>query len=273
MVSEILGTAAMGKLRGILKERYGMGLQIRFIQEITSPVVGEEETRLVGADLHFPILVGEKLLATAVLETGGKLQVAERETAGQLIRLFLEPELFSWYVEQVSNNFKVSSGTTINADVISIAASENDDSSSTGMTLGSNFICLETKNSQIITRISNVVHEISGRWAFLNLRDIQANIHTVADFRSLGAMTLAIDDIATVSANMQGLICQTLSDASPEAEPLFVIGVQTSLDVLEKEMLILPKLAQLLKTQKLEADRLPKDPRLLQESLEIMLEI
>lgn len=279
MVREILDTAAMGTLRGILKERYGMGLQVKFIQEVNSPVGGEDDARLVGADLHFPIIVGEKFLATAVLEKGGKLQIAERETAGQLIRLFLEPELFTWYIEQVSNNFNATEknvqSINSNDNVISINSVDfgNGDSFSPGLPLGSTFLYLESKNLLSFSRISSVVHEISGRWAFLNLKDVLTNIHSSKDLKSLGSLTLAIDEISVLPLHVQELIYQSLVDSSSESEPLMVIGSQTPLDFLEAEKLVLPQLAQLLRTQKLEADRLPKDPRLLQESLEIMLQI
>src|SRR5690348_9533359 len=106
MVKDILESAAMGKLKSILHDRYGKGLQVSFMQEVSSLEIEEEGFLLYRGDLHIPIQVNDKYLATAVVVDGAELNATDQETVSQLVRLFLEPEVFNWYVEQAIHNSK-----------------------------------------------------------------------------------------------------------------------------------------------------------------------
>ncbi len=273
MVRDILKSNAMGKLKNILQERYGMGLQVKFMQEVSSLSWAEDGFQANGGDLHIPIQVEDKLLATAVLEKGGKLQLVEQETASQLVRLFLEPELFNWYVQQMDHNMR-SSGkdnvVSIYEPTDMLGEKEADDTE--GMGLSTNVICLEARNPNLIPRLSHNIHEVSERWAFLKFTDIQPQVKTVQDIRSLGTLTLVIDDILQISPAHQEMMFDYLSNSTPAEEPLMVVGCTTPIEDLEKREMIHQGLAQILKMHRLEVERLPRDPKLLQESLEIMLE-
>jgi len=272
MVRDILKSAAMGKLKDILQERYGMGLQVKFMQEVSSLSFTEDGFLQACGDLHIPIQVDDKLLATAVLEKGGELQVVEQETVSQLVRLFLEPELFNWYVQQMSHNMKsVSSDASPN--IVSLhEAFDVEESEYTDSEFSANVVFLEAQNPQLIPRLSHNIHEVSQHWAFLQFSDIQNEIQSVADIKTLGALTLVIDDILQVSPAHQQILNDYLSTSSVTDEPLWIIGCASRLEDLEEQNMLHPGLATILKAHRLEVERLPKDPKLLQESLEIILE-
>jgi hypothetical protein len=116
------------------------------------------------------------------------------------------------------------------------------------------------------------IHEISERWAFLNYSDIQDHLQTVQDLKSLGTLTLVIDDVLRLSPARQQVLFDYLNVSTPAEEPLVVVGCTSSIEQLERQQIIHPGLARILKAHRLEVERLPRDPKLLQESLEIMLE-
>jgi hypothetical protein len=271
MVRDILDSAAMGKLKGILQERYGMGLRIKFMQEVSSLNFEDDTFLRTGGDLQIPIQVEDKLLATAVLEKGGELQLVEQETVSQLVRLFLEPELFNWYVQQMSHNMQ--SRASVVDNIVSLHEMQyNEDEEYVDAEFSANVIFLEAQNPNLIPRLTHNIHEVSQHWALLKFSDIQDQVHTVADIRSLGDLTLVIDDILQVSPKHQQIMHDHLSTSGMTDEPLWVVGSASKLEDLQAQNMIHSGLAQILKDHRLHVERLPKDPKLLQESLEIMLE-
>lgn len=268
MVRDILNSAAMGKLKGILQTRYGKGLRVSFMQEVSTLEVEEDSFLLYRGDLHIPIQVNDKYLATAIVEQGADLGETEIETVSQLVRLFLEPEVFNWYVEQASHNSK----TEITKDVVSLFEPFQMRPEKTGTQITNNIVCLQAENPALIPRLAHNIHELSQRWAYLSFSDIQSQIQKPEDFKALGALTLLIDDILLLSPDMQSLLYQAVSNSKPSEEPLFIIGCTSNLESLEAQGMIHSGLAKVMKANHLEAERLPRDPKLLQESLEIMLE-
>jgi hypothetical protein len=283
MVRDILNSVAVGKLKGIVKSRYGRDLTLNFMQEVSSLNIEEDTFLLSRGDLHVPIKVDSKFFATAVVERGAALESEEQETLSDLIRLMLEPEFLGWYTNQMIHNSHQTSVQANSNQVISIfepfqlvdsvPAFQGDDAKKTEAKLSStNVICVQTPNPNLIPRIAHEIHDVSKRWAFLNFSDVAAEIKTVEDIRTLGSLTLWIEDILNLNPEQQALIHQFVSDSSPADEPLLVIGSSSSLESLEERKMIHTGLVKILKIHRLEVDRLPRDPKLLQETLEFMLE-
>lgn len=279
MVWDVLSSAAMGTLRGIMRDRYGMGVDLRFVQNLSDSQQAYSDSQIVGEDLHLPINVGDKFLATAIVNGGGHLNMRERSAVGDVVRLFLEPELFGRYLEQVKNNFvaqdRIQNGELDRDNVVNLYSelSRPEASDIPSKNASSHLFVFESKNPKMLFRLASNIHELSGRWAFLNIKDIQTSISSAADLKSLGTITLVIDDLTQMDPAFQNILAEALSLANPSEEPLFVVGTTTLLDELIQTERISPKLSQILQSYVMDADRLPKDPRLLQESLEIMMEI
>lgn len=267
MVRDILESAAVGKLKDILKDRYGKGLQVNFMQEVSSLDIQEDSFLLFRGNLHIPICVNDKFLATAIIENAGNLSFKDQETITQLVKMFLEPEVFTWYIEQSAHNAKAE----YNDQVVSIF--EPFELQHEDKTNGStNILCLQTVNPASIPKMAQNVHETSGRWAFLKFSDIQSQVKNPSDLKSLGALTLLIDDVLHLSPEMQDIVHLTVSNASPADEPLILIACTSPIESLMKQGLLHPGLGRLMQAHCLEIERLPRDPDLLQETLEIMLE-
>jgi hypothetical protein len=279
MVREVLNSTAMGTLRGIIQDRYGLGIDLRFIQGVSSGNKLERDSFEFEGHVHFPIMVADRLLATAVIENGSRLSQHEQRTAGELIRLFLEPELFSKYLEQVTSNYeaegKAAQQDSDESNLVQLNRKSvwEPESQSGNKSLSSNLFVFESPNNKMLFRLASNIHELSGRWAFLNIKDIKSGISNAEDLRSLGTITLFIDDLSQLEVKFQELLAEVLLSSQPDQEPLFIVGSTSPIQTLIDENLISPKLSKLLQTYVMDAERLPKDPRLLQESLEIMMEI
>lgn len=277
----------MGKLKGIVKSRYGKDFALSFMQEVSSLDLNlkEDAFLLSRGDLHVPIQVDSKFFATAVVKSGAALETKDKETVSQLIRLMLEPEFLTWYTEQMIHNLKQSHSQE-SEKIISIfepfhlvesldeklAVTEPKGLHDESKLTSTNVICVQTPNPNLIPRIANEIHSASKHWAFLKFSDIAAEMKSVEDIRVLGNLTLWIEDILQLSPEQQTLIHQFVSNSSPASEPLLVIGSSSSLESLEAQNMIHRGLVKILKVHRLEVDRLPKDPKLLQETLEFMLE-
>lgn len=271
MVRDILNSAAVGKLKDILKDRYGKGLRVSFMQEVSSLEITEESFLVSRGDLHVPIQVNNKYLATAIVEKGADLREMDQETVSQLVRLFLEPEVFNWYVEQMSHNAKAEAPTNV-VPLFEPIQLGNEAKPELRVSISTNVLCLQAQNPKLIPRLAQNIHEVTQRWAFVKLSDIQSQVRSPADLKSLGALTLLIDDILQLSPAVQEIIHQSLADSSPAEEPLILIGCSSKIEDLESQNMIHPGLAKIMKIHRLEVERLPRDPQLLQETLEFMLE-
>lgn len=269
MVKNILESAAVGKLKDILKDRYGKNLRVQFMQEVSSLTIEEDTFLLSRGDLHVPIQVNDKFFATAVVEDGADLKDDERELVSQLVRLFIEPEVFNWYIDQTTNNLK-SSGAPDN--VVSLHSKESPTLSQDRPAAATNVLCLQTNNPNLIPRMARNIHDISERWAYLKFSDVEGELKSVEDFKSLGPMTLFIEDILQLSPEKQDLLLSYLSDSIPSQEPLVIVGASTPVEDLEHQEMVSSSLGKILKAHRLEVERLPRDPKLLEETLEFMLE-
>lgn len=266
MVNEILDSTAVGKLKGILKDRYGKSLRLSFIQDVSCYEVNGDSVLLAEGHLHIPIQVNGKFLATAVVENGSSLNHGDQQVVSQLVRLFIEPEIFNWYVEQMTHNMNIEE----TENVITLRRDESQDRQTTAST--TNVLCLQAKNPHLISRMAQNVHEVSERWAYLKFSDIESGIQTVADLKSLGSLTVFIPDILELSPDRQALLLSYLSNSTPADEPLILIGTTTAIEELEAKEMIARGFGQILRVHRVEVERMPRDPKQLQETLEIMLE-
>lgn len=133
-------------------------------------------------------------------------------------------------------------------------------------------IFFQAHDPHLIPRLANEVHEISQRWACLKFRDVQSQIRSAEDIKSLGSLTLIIDDVLELSPQLQTLIYEYLITAQSTQDPLLIMASASEIEHLESQNMIHQGLAQILKFHRLEVDRLPRDSKLLHDALEIMLE-
>lgn len=280
MLQVILKSESVVRLKDLLRSRYGKTLRIDWIKSTSSLDLIEGSHRVKDQELRIPIQVQEHYFALAVVEDIGQLSIEDHLLIVELVKLVLEPEFYNWYLGQISHN----ASSKLQADnVVSIFRphelydpQEPFDIDSyfqpTPSLESANVIFFQAQDPHLIPRLANEVHEISQRWAFLKFKDIQAQVQFPEDIKSLGSLTLVIDDVLELSPQQQETIYQYLISAQATMEPLLIIGSASKIESLEDQNLIHPGLAQVLKLQRLEVDRLPRDSKLLHDALEIMLE-
>lgn len=278
MLKNIVESAAVEKLKGIISHRYGKGLSIQCMQEASDIDMGEESVFMKGHSLHISIQVNEKYFATAVIKEASSLSQADQLALAYMVRMVLEPEFYNWYLTQTANN---SQNSEQQDNVVSIFTphdlteylDEKNEEIEEESFEPETVICLEAKNPHLIPRLAYEIHEVSQRWAFLKYSDIQEQVRNVQDLISLGSLTLMVEDVLTLSPEHQQIIEQFLKNSEKTEKPLLVIGTSSHIESLEDQGMIAGSFAELLKAHRLEADRLPRDQKLLQETLEFVLHI
>lgn len=286
MIAEMMKLASIVRLKGILKSRYGKGL------EITTMVDSEEIPRgegylFRGNSLLIPIMSNGHYLATAIVPKVDNLTEDDRQGIAYLVRMVLEPEFYSWYLDQMTHNSLHSSHAS-NDNIISLnpafEMSENllDDSemghdrytalvSADDFVGSTNVLFLEAKTPSQIQKIAVDIHEVSERWAYLRFQDVKDQILSVQNLMELGSLTLFIDDILNISDFHREILISYLQHAHSGQEPLILIGSATSFqDLLSNDMLH-PDLVKILEAHRLEVDRLPRTRDLFREAIEMVL--
>lgn len=284
MLKHVVESAAVEKLKGIIKDRYGKVLSIQSMLEASDISSGDDSYFVKKNSLHIPIQVHDHYFATAVVADAGTLKTEDQLAISYMVKMVLEPEFYNWYLHQNSHNtqnFKAAD------NVVSIftphdltqfmdedLSSEDDEElpwEDSG--LHEHLICLEAKNPNLIPRFAYEIHEVSQRWAFLKYNDIQNQVSSIDDLLALGNLTLLIEDVLQISPEHREIIAKYINHESKSERPLLIIGSASQIESLAEQGILESSFAQILVDHRLEAERLPRDSKLLQETLEIMLHV
>jgi hypothetical protein len=280
MIAEMMKLASIVRLKGILKSRYGKGL------EITTMVDSDEIPRgegclLRGNSLLIPISANGHYLATAIVPKADDIQESDRQAITHLVRMILEPEFYSWYLDQMTHNSLHSHSlidTNIDTNIVSLHLPLELGADLPDETLfnedadgGTHVLFLEAASPAQIQKIAVDIHEVSERWAYLRFQDIKDQILSVQNLAELGSLTLFVDDILNIGDFHREILVSYLQHPHSVQEPLILIGSSTSLrDLLSHDMLH-PDLARLLESHRLEVERLPRTRDLFREAIEMVL--
>ena len=135
--------------------------------------------------------------------------------------------------------------------------------------LVSNLIHLHGINEFFIKRVAYQIHEMSHRWAFLPLADLN-EIKTIEDLLNLGAVTLFVDNIEKLDAEKQTLILSYLESPRSSAEPLFITASALPLSELKAKGGLHPAMIDEITFTCFEVDRAPLSIMELKDILEMM---
>ena len=256
-MTEVMQRSSVQKLKGLLQDRYGMGLQI--VSMISAADVDVEHIRSErrGSSLHVPVCARGKYLATALLTKAESLSEGDISAVSEMVRLVLEPALFSVYLDRQEWNRR---------------ASQAEVQAKADVNRNSSLILLESFNPHTVSRVAVHIHESGDRWALLNYNQVRKSITSLKDLREMGPMTLLVEDLLLLSPEEQTRFAEFARNSDPKTEPLILIGCTTSLnDLLQREMVV-AELADLVHDSRLELDRMPKEFSQLRESVELALD-
>ena len=263
MLAEALKANSVQKLKGILAQRYGMELKLSFVVSAVDADASGMKSVVKDDALHVSISAQGKYLATAILPKAGLLSSNEKGDVSEMIRLVLEPTLYSLYLESEEQNFKNQISAS-HENVVPLFETQSEFSET--------IIYLENHNPQTTSRVALHLHEAGQRWAFLNYMDIRNQLNSTKDIKELGPLSLFIPDILQLSFQEQALVVEFLQDANSKNEPLILVGCAVPVCNSMVNQLLDQKLLLILKKNKLELDRLPREFSTLKEALELFLD-
>lgn len=275
MIAEIMHSNSVLKLRWILQSRYGVGLNVSSMVDISNIDLTVQSAFRKQGSLHVPIIARGKYLGTAIMDRAELLSESDVNAVSEIVRLVLEPALFSFYL---SKQTIIEDETQDHSNVTFISGFQNkketkDESWYTNRPeLSTSVLFLESHNPHRLSRVAIHIHELGSRWALLNWKDVRNEIHELTDIKSMGPMTLVIDDILTLTPKEQSLIADYSLDANPMTEPLILVGGTSHLLDLMDQRLIEEDFGIYLMKNSLNLDRLPTDFTVLKEALELLLD-
>lgn len=107
-------------------------------------------------------------------------------------------------------------------------------------------LLIEVNESFPLQRIAIEVHEQSQRWAFLNVQDLPANVFESREsVKELGAMTIFIRDLTTLTTEQQLKLGEYLATQPGEDHPHIIAGVNAPVTELVEQGKIMSHLAPL----------------------------
>jgi hypothetical protein len=240
------------KLNDIIKDRYGKGFSI---QKLT-PVDADQdfETHLNKEDLYVPILVKDIFLGYGLVHQAHDLSTEQHQQLSKLIRMVLEPELYSEHLERTLHNLQIEKETTQETEA--------------PVTANGRLIYVYGHSAIRVQKIAMEVHEISQNISYLPIQDVLSSIKNMADLSTLEGSTLVVDLESKLSAQAQDLIQQYLNMKT--VGPLLIFTSSRPSYQLTEQGLLSAELQGLLKNHEFSVDRLPVDKQMLRDVLEMM---
>lgn len=275
-----LDSSFVERLKQILANRYGKGLQIRQLMDL-SDISDAEEMFTRGRGLHIPIRVNGNFLGTAVVPSADDLNSEKRSGVAQLVKMVLEPAMYKWYLDQKEANLEELNKIQPNLDNVrlfgeslpSIEDILNDESpdlnESPANELVSHLIHFEGRSENNNKKIALQLHELTGRWAFVPFNDIKGQLHSSMDIARMGGMTIFVENVENLNASEQELLMEYISEDHLADEPLIVTSSLKNLDELNAVSTLDSKFVDELSVNCFEVDRAPLTAQGLKEVLEL----
>ncbi len=275
MYNDSLDNSSVLKLKQILASRFGKGLEIRQLMDVSS--IPKLEPTLKGQDLHIPIENNGQVLGTAIIPEASNLDQEKMKDITDVVKLILEPTMYNWFLERRENNLTQLSSTefsTENLELFDDVDDDEDDSeyeeetSTQKPQMISNLVHLDGKNEVQIKKIALQLHELTHRWAFLPFTDIADQLTDIKEIIKMGAITLFIENVQTLSAAHQDLLLEYLAVPRSDEEPLVVTTSKLDISELRSSDLH-PNLIDELEVNTFEVERAPLSHVSLREVLEL----
>jgi hypothetical protein len=277
MITEIMQSNSVEKLKGILKSRYGLGLKVVSMVDSSTIDMTLQRAVLQNGSLQIPIISRDKYLGLAVMDGAHSITEGDQHAVSEIVRLVLEPALYSFYLKR---QLETSAVQVLPDNVISLqnysgkttSISKDDQWLHNRPEFSSSIILLESGNPHKTSRVALQIHEIGERWALVNFKEMRENIKNIQDLRSLGPMTLFVDDVLVLNQAEQQILAEFSLEANPMTEPLILIGSTKSILDLMDQRQVTEVLAHHLMRNRIELDRLPMDFPTMREALELLLD-
>lgn len=261
------------KLKQLLSSRFGKSLELRRLADVNH-LKGDGGLVVQDRDLHIPLKIENAYLGTAVIPKGADLSPESHLQIAQVVRMVLEPSLYKEYLERAEHNLRFTENVPASSlrllDEESFELEDDEPVSPELPKLVSNLIHLHGHDAHRIKKAALLLHEMTGRWAFAPLMDLGEQISGCDDLIKLGAMTLFIEDVETLSEKFQNILLEYVSNPRSAQDPLLVTGSLNGSHEISESPRILADLKDELLVNTLELDRAPLTEKGLKEVLTLM---
>lgn len=286
---------AIEKLQRLIKSRYGKELKLRQLSDARTQN-STKDFHLIGEDLHVNLKQDNHFLGTVIVPNASDLKSEAHQQMCQMIRMVMEPTLYSWFLERKENNLKQINNFNfskqnlslfeeliedeIEADAAFEMNEENDEyeldenlsleefENKKGG-LQSKIIHLNGKNDSINRKVALQIHDMAHRWAFVPLQDMANSIENVQDLQKLGALTLYVDKIENLSPQLQSILVEYLELVQNEEEPLLISTSVLSNQEIKNSTALVAKLKDHMLINTFEVDQAPLNYSHLKDVLEM----
>jgi len=275
MITEVMHSNSVLKLKGILEDRYGLGFKIVSMIDASNIDTDQQPIVRKNGSLHVPIIARDKYLGTAIMERADLLSDGDMSAVSEIVRLVLEPALFSFYLSRKTDSLQseiLPENVTLLSNYTPHKVAEDNSWFLNRPEFSVSGVLLESHNPHRVNRAALQVHEIGSRWAYLNWNDVKKDIQKASDFRTMGPMTILVPDVLLLSPEEQSLFADYCLTANSMTEPLVLFGSSRNLFELMEEKLVNEDLGISLMKNRIELDRLPTDFSMLKDALELLLD-
>ncbi len=280
MKNENTDVQAVEKLKRIIMGRYGKGLMLRQLVDLNKADKLNEH-QLKGVDLYIPLRLNEEYLGTAIVPFADDLAEDKRSQISQLVKMAMEPVLYSDFLERKQNNLQQITDFEFSTENLEVfedgtAAPSSDDEmtdeemeAGDGSQLLTQIIHLSSENENALRKMAHQIHEMTHRWAFVPFQDIASQIHGVSDLVKLGAMTILVTDIEKLDQSLQSILVEYISEERSDQEPLIISTSGLKASEIEKHENLLPLLRDEITINTFDVDRAPFSYSQLKEVIEL----
>lgn len=262
---------AMMKLKQLLSSRYGKGLELRRMMDL-SKLRDDSEPVVQGNDLYIPIVVQEQFLGTAVIPHGWELSSDKKKSVAQLVRMVLEPKLYNEYLERRETNLQIVESLNFSASNLTLfgedQAEMSDEVTTQPQHMITSLLHLQGHDNSLIKKIALQIHDFSARWAFIPFEDVCKELHTAMDICNLGGMTLFVENVENLPAEHQALLAEYLKSPRSLSEPLILTSSTLAMSELNTR-LSNSVFNQDIQTSHLEVERAPLNSEMLRELMDL----
>lgn len=264
-MNDIQNSTSFERLKGILKTRYGRGIELNFLVNTENANSDSNSTRLKEGSLLIPIHSHGHFLGMAKIPDAQTLPETSQSAITEIVRLILEPALYNAFLNRSEDN--ASAGTHhVGLHIVDATLQTSLDQDRSPIVL------ITSSNPHRVPRVAQQAHEAMNRWAFVNWKDIRSQIRTSKDLRDLGAMSIFIDDVLTLTPDEKQTLDTWFASSQSDSQPALIVGTTMTWQELKEQEILPSLLLHDAGFRQIQADRLPADRRFCEEAIKLLLD-
>lgn len=216
MVTDILKTSSVQRLAGILQNRYGKDLEVRFIVDASAGSWSSTEASVSSGDLFIPIAVRGTFLGLARVPDVQNLAESSISAIADVVRLVLEPALYTRYLDR---RVEALSRSQTNLKTLKLETSDKK---------AAKAVLLCSHNPNVTNNMAIALHDETERWALLRYADMDMDFGSPESLMAMGRTTILVQDVLQIRPQQWEILKTFLLESDPDEHPLILLGTNRS---------------------------------------------